>query len=68
METQQLPLTDRDKLILSKLAQGKTHIAISQEIFIGASTVKHLLTGIQYKLHTVSNMQSVYLAAKHNII
>ena len=62
------PLTDRDKEMLLKLAEGKAQPQIAQEMYVSLSTVNHTLVDIQRKLRTTSNMQSVYLAAKHGII
>lgn len=62
------PLTDRQKEILKKVAEGKTNRRIADELFISVSTVKFHIHNIYKILHVTNKAQAIAKALRDNII
>jgi DNA-binding NarL/FixJ family response regulator len=55
-------LTEREKQVLTMMAQGKTNKEIGEVLFISENTVKGHLRWIMAKLHVRNRQQAVALA------
>jgi DNA-binding NarL/FixJ family response regulator len=62
------PLTNRERAILTLVAQGQTNAAIGQALFISEKTVKSHLTNIFEKLHAEDRSQAALTAFKRGYI
>ena len=62
------PLTDREKKILSLLAQGKTSKDIADQLKISTRTLRNHITHVNQKLHTHNRIDAVMQALKRRII
>jgi two-component system, NarL family, response regulator LiaR len=61
-------LTDREREILSLLAQGKGNQDIATLLFIRIPTVKFHVSNIMAKLSVKNRTEAVLLALKHNLV
>ena len=57
-------LTDRERQILEKLAQGLSNKEIGEELYISEKTVKHYMTNILQKLQVRNRVEAALLALK----
>ena len=62
------PLTQREKEILSCVAQGDNNAAISEKLFVREVTVKTHLNKIFKKLNVTNRTQAVLVAMQMNIL
>ena len=62
------PLTEREKEVLSLVAQGKSNQEIADKLFVRDVTVKTQLNTIFKKLKVKSRTQAVLLAIQMNIV
>lgn len=62
------PLTEREKEVLSLVAQGKSNQEIADKLFVRDVTVKTHLNAIFKKLKVKSRTQAVLLAIQMNIV
>jgi DNA-binding NarL/FixJ family response regulator len=58
----ELPITNREKEILTHLAQGKTNKAISKELMLSTSTVRNHISSIFTKLQISNRSQATAIA------
>jgi DNA-binding CsgD family transcriptional regulator len=63
-----LPLTAREKKILSLFVAGKTPKEVAAELQISASTLRNHISHINQKLHTRSRTEAVMQSLKRGII
>ena len=63
-----VPLTQREKEILSCVAQGDNNAAISEKLFVREVTVKTHLNKIFKKLNVTNRTQAVLVAMQMNIL
>lgn len=61
-------LTDRERAVLTLLAEGKSNRDIGAEIHIEESTVKSHLKSIFTKLHVVSRTEAVTVAMRRGLV
>lgn len=57
-----LPITHREKEILSHLAQGKTNKKISEDLMLSTSTVRNHISSIFSKLRITNRSQATAIA------
>lgn len=57
-------LTDRERGILEKLAEGLSNKEIGEQLYISEKTVKHYVTNILQKLHVRNRVEAALLALK----
>lgn len=62
------PLTNRERAILTLVAQGQTNAAIGEALFISEKTVKSHLTNIFEKLNVEDRSQAALTAFKRGFI
>jgi DNA-binding NarL/FixJ family response regulator len=62
------PLTNRERAILTLVAQGQTNATIGENLFISEKTVKSHLTNIFEKLHVEDRSQATMTAIKRGYI
>jgi two-component system NarL family response regulator len=62
------PLTERERVVLVLLADGKTNREIGAEIHIEESTVKSHLKSIFGKLHVVSRTEAASVAMRRGLV
>ena len=62
------PLTDRERAVLTLLADGKSNRDIGSAIYIEESTVKSHLKSIFTKLHVVSRTEAVTVATRRGLL
>jgi DNA-binding NarL/FixJ family response regulator len=60
-------LTDREKEVMQKVAQGLNNKEITQALFISESTVKTHISNIMHKLHLRDRVEIVLYAIQHNL-
>ena len=61
-------LTDRERVVLTLLADGKSNRDIGSEIHVEESTVKSHLKSIFTKLHVVSRTEAVTIAMRRGLL
>lgn len=61
-ELPELPVTNREKEILTQIAQGKTNRQISQELLLSQSTVRNHISSIFNKLRISNRTQATVVA------
>ena len=61
-------LSDRERAVLTLLAEGMSNAEIAQRLTISVSTVKYHVHGILSKLGAASRAEAVALALQHNLI
>lgn len=66
--TESNPLTNRERAILTLVAQGQTNAAIGSALFISEKTVKSHLTNIFEKLNVEDRAQAALTAFKRGFI
>lgn len=59
---------ERERNILTRLAQGQTYEEIAQELFISANTVKYYVRKIYQKLHATSKSEAISKAIRAGMI
>lgn len=59
---EEFDLTDRERQILEKLANGMSNREIANDIFLSEKTVKHYMTNIMHKLHVTNRVQAAIKA------
>lgn len=62
------PLTNRERAILTLVAQGQTNAMIGEALFISEKTVKSHLTNVFEKLHVEDRSQAAMTAFKRGYI
>jgi two-component system NarL family response regulator len=62
------PLTERERVVLVLLAEGKSNREIGTEIHIEESTVKSHLKSIFGKLHVVSRTEAATVAMRRGLV
>lgn len=60
-------LTDREKEVMQKVAQGLNNKEITQALFISESTVKTHISNIMHKLHLRDRVEIVLYAIQHHL-
>jgi len=60
-------LTDREKEILSLVAEGLTNREIGAQIHLAEKTIKHYMTNILQKLHVRSRVEAALIMQKQKI-
>lgn len=63
-----LPITDREKEVLSHLAMGKTNKQISQAMMLSTSTIRNHVSNIFTKLKICNRSQATALAIYAGLI
>lgn len=58
-------LSEREKQILSLLADGLSNQEIGQRLFLAEKTIKHYVTGVLQKLNVQNRVQAALLAQKY---
>jgi DNA-binding NarL/FixJ family response regulator len=58
----ELPITNREKEILTEIAQGKTNRQISQKLILSPSTVRNHISSIFNKLRISNRSQATAIA------
>lgn len=61
-------LSEREKDVLTYLAEGNSYDSISEKLFISKNTIKFHLKNIYIKLQVHSNIEAVLKASKENLI
>jgi DNA-binding NarL/FixJ family response regulator len=61
-------LSEREKDVLTFLAEGNSYDSISEKLFISKNTIKFHLKNIYIKLQVHSNIEAVLKASKENLI
>jgi DNA-binding NarL/FixJ family response regulator len=61
-------LTEREKLILTLIASGRSLKEISQELAIGSTTLRNHISHINRKLGTNSRLSAALRAIKNGLI
>jgi len=61
-------LTDRERQVLSLMAEGLNNREIGERLVISSSTVKNHVSSILGKLQATSRTQAVAFAVEHNLI
>jgi DNA-binding NarL/FixJ family response regulator len=62
------PLTQREREVLSLLAQGQSNAKIAEALVITEPTVKHHVRNIRTKLQATSRTHVVSLALQHQVL
>ncbi len=57
-------LTERERAILDRVAQGKTNREIAAELFLSEKTVKHYMTNVLQKLQVRNRVEAALIARK----
>ncbi len=57
-------LTERERAILDRVAQGKTNKEIAAELFLSEKTVKHYMTNVLQKLQVRNRVEAALIARK----
>lgn len=60
-------LTEREKDILSLVAEGLTNREIGDRLHLAEKTIKHYMTNVLQKLHVRSRVEAALLAQKHGL-
>jgi len=60
-------LTDRERDILSLVAQGLTNREIGEQLYLAEKTIKHYMTNVLQKLQVRSRVEAALLAQKHGL-
>ena len=60
-------LTDREREILSLVAEGLTNREIGDRLHLAEKTIKHYMTNVLQKLHVRSRVEAALLAQKHGL-
>ena len=60
-------LTERERQILTLLADGLTNREIGGQLFLAEKTIKHYMTNILQKLQVRSRVEAALLAQKHGL-
>lgn len=60
-------LTEREKDILSLVAEGLTNREIGEKLHLAEKTIKHYMTNVLQKLHVRSRVEAALLAQKHGL-
>lgn len=60
-------LTDREREILSLVAEGLTNREIGERLHLAEKTIKHYMTNVLQKLHVRSRVEAALLAQKHGL-
>ena len=60
-------LTDRERDILSLVAEGLTNREIGENLHLAEKTIKHYMTNVLQKLHVRSRVEAALLAQKHGL-
>ncbi len=60
-------LTDRERDILSLVAEGLTNREIGDQLHLAEKTIKHYMTNVLQKLHVRSRVEAALLAQKHGL-
>ncbi|MEZ4514152.1 MAG: response regulator transcription factor [Chloroflexota bacterium] len=60
-------LTERERQILTLLADGLTNREIGSQLFLAEKTIKHYMTNILQKLQVRSRVEAALLAQKHGL-
>ncbi|MEE8346045.1 MAG: response regulator transcription factor, partial [Dehalococcoidia bacterium] len=55
-------LTDRERAILDRVAQGKTNKEIAADLFLSEKTVKHYMTNVLQKLQVRNRVEAALIA------
>jgi DNA-binding NarL/FixJ family response regulator len=66
--TSQYDLTQREKEVLTSLADGNNYQEIADKIFISVDTVRHHIRNIYKKLHVHSQSEAVAKAIRKGLI
>jgi DNA-binding NarL/FixJ family response regulator len=59
-------LSERERQIVTLIADGLSNLEIGQRLFLSEKTVKHYVTGILQKLNVQNRVQAALLAQKNN--
>ena len=57
-------MTDREREILEKLAEGLSNKEIGEQLYLSEKTVKHYVTNILQKLHVRNRVEAALMALK----
>jgi DNA-binding NarL/FixJ family response regulator len=68
VEPEAQELTDREREVLSLLAQGLNTPDIAQSLSISSSTVRNHVQNILHKLQVHSRLEAVAYALKHGLV
>lgn len=60
-------LTNREREILSLVAEGLTNREIGDKLHLAEKTIKHYMTNVLQKLHVRSRVEAALLAQKHGL-
>ena len=60
-------LTEREKEILTLVAEGLTNREIGENLHLTEKTIKHYMTNVLQKLHVRSRVEAALLAQKHGL-
>lgn len=60
-------LTERERDILSLVAEGLTNREIGDRLHLAEKTIKHYMTNVLQKLHVRSRVEAALLAQKHGL-
>lgn len=58
-------LSDREKQVLSLVADGLTNKEIGEHLFLAEKTIKHYMTSVLQKLQVRSRVEAALIAQKH---
>jgi NarL family two-component system response regulator LiaR len=61
-------LTERERQVLTLLAQGHSNLEISNRLSISTATVKYHLSSIFSKLEAKNRVEAVTIALEHNLV
>lgn len=64
----EIQLSEKEKLILESMAEGKTYKAVADELFISIHTVRYHIKNIYDKLHAHSQSEAIAIAYKKGLI
>ncbi|MCB0010075.1 MAG: response regulator transcription factor, partial [Anaerolineales bacterium] len=60
-------LTDRERDILSLVAEGLTNREIGERLHLAEKTIKHYMTNVLQKLHVRSRVEAALIAQQHKV-
>ena len=60
-------LTDREREILSLVAEGLTNREIGERLYLAEKTIKHYMTNVLQKLHVRSRVEAALIAQQHKV-